>query len=46
MLCNAAATFQQCMMDIFYNMEKDFVELLMDDFSIFGNSFSMCLWNP
>ncbi|GJY59794.1 reverse transcriptase domain-containing protein [Tanacetum coccineum] len=37
-LCNARATFQRCMMAIFHDMCKDF----MDDFSIFGNSFDSC----
>ncbi|GJV80400.1 putative nucleotidyltransferase, ribonuclease H, partial [Tanacetum coccineum] len=40
-LCNAPATFQRCMTTIFYNM----VEVFMDDFSVFGNSFDCCLAN-
>ncbi|GKE70164.1 reverse transcriptase domain-containing protein [Tanacetum coccineum] len=38
-LCNAHATFQRCMMAIFHDMFKDFMEVFMDDFSVFGNSF-------
>ncbi|GJW14801.1 reverse transcriptase domain-containing protein [Tanacetum coccineum] len=34
-LCNALATFQRCMPTIFYDMCKDFMEVFMDDFSIF-----------
>ncbi|GJX98082.1 reverse transcriptase domain-containing protein [Tanacetum coccineum] len=44
-LCNALATFQRCMMEIFYNMVEDFMEVFMDDFSILGNSFDCCLAN-
>ncbi|GJX86447.1 reverse transcriptase domain-containing protein [Tanacetum coccineum] len=40
-LCNALATFQRCMMAIFHDMYKDF----MDDLSIFDNSFNSCLIN-
>nr|GEZ81411.1 hypothetical protein [Tanacetum cinerariifolium] len=31
-LCNAPATFQRCMMNIFYDMEEDFMEVFMDEF--------------
>ncbi|GJU29218.1 putative nucleotidyltransferase, ribonuclease H [Tanacetum coccineum] len=44
-LCNAPATFQRCMMVIFHDMVKDFMEVFMDDFSVFGNSFDCCLAN-
>ncbi|GKE15621.1 reverse transcriptase domain-containing protein [Tanacetum coccineum] len=44
-LCNAPATFQRCMLAIFHDMIKEFVEVLMDDFSVFGNSFDTCLNN-
>ncbi|GJS91375.1 reverse transcriptase domain-containing protein [Tanacetum coccineum] len=44
-LCNAPATFQRCMTTIFHDMCKDFMEVLMDDFSVFGNSFETCLNN-
>ncbi|XP_057790992.1 uncharacterized protein LOC131008111 [Salvia miltiorrhiza] len=42
-LCNAPGTFQRCMMSIFAEMIGDFVEIFMDDFSVFGNSYSDCL---
>nr|GEU99233.1 retroelement Pol polyprotein-like [Tanacetum cinerariifolium] len=42
-LCNAPCTFQRCMMAIFHDMIEQTMEVFMDDFSIFGNSFSMCL---
>ncbi|GJV68287.1 reverse transcriptase domain-containing protein [Tanacetum coccineum] len=42
-LCNAPSTFQRCMMAIF-QIEKT-MEVFMDDFSVFGNSFSTCLSN-
>lgn len=44
-LCNAPATFQRCMMAIFTEMVKQFVEVFMDDFSVFGDSFELCLEN-
>ncbi|GJT85710.1 reverse transcriptase domain-containing protein [Tanacetum coccineum] len=44
-LCNAPVTFQRCMIAIFHDMCKDFMEVFMDDFSIFGNSFNSCLNN-
>nr|GFA00253.1 reverse transcriptase domain-containing protein [Tanacetum cinerariifolium] len=42
-LCNALGTFQRCMLAIFYDMVKKTMEVFMDDFSIFGNSFENCL---
>nr|GEW07541.1 DNA-directed DNA polymerase [Tanacetum cinerariifolium] len=42
-LCNAPGTFQRCMMAIFHDMIKKTMEVFMDDFSVFGNSFSSCL---
>ncbi|GJX52884.1 reverse transcriptase domain-containing protein, partial [Tanacetum coccineum] len=44
-LCNAPATFQRCMTSIFHEMVDDFMEVFMDDFSVFGNSFDCCLAN-
>ncbi|GJT74898.1 reverse transcriptase domain-containing protein [Tanacetum coccineum] len=35
-LCNAPATFQRCMTAIFHDMMEDFMEVFMDDFSMFG----------
>ncbi|GJX88061.1 reverse transcriptase domain-containing protein, partial [Tanacetum coccineum] len=42
-LCNASGTFQRCMLAIFHDMIKKMMEVFMDDFSIFGNSFGNCL---
>nr|GEW55543.1 reverse transcriptase domain-containing protein [Tanacetum cinerariifolium] len=42
-LCNAPGTFQRCMMAIFYDMIEKTMEVFMDDFSVFGNSFQNCL---
>nr|GEX91691.1 reverse transcriptase domain-containing protein [Tanacetum cinerariifolium] len=42
-LCNAPGTFQKCMMAIFHDMIKKTMEVFMDDFSDFGNSFQSCL---
>nr|XP_009618043.1 uncharacterized protein LOC104110286 [Nicotiana tomentosiformis] len=44
-LCNAPAIFQGCMMAIFTDMVELFVEVFMDDFSVFGPSFDECLTN-
>ncbi|GJY76849.1 reverse transcriptase domain-containing protein, partial [Tanacetum coccineum] len=42
-LCNAPGTFQRCMVAIFHDMIEKTMEVFMDDFSIFGDSFSSCL---
>ncbi|GJR93909.1 reverse transcriptase domain-containing protein [Tanacetum coccineum] len=42
-LCNAPGTFQRCMVAIFHNMIEKTMEVFMDDFSVFGDSFSSCL---
>jgi hypothetical protein len=39
-LCNAPATFQRY---IFSDMVERFLEVFMDDFSVFGSSFEECL---
>nr|GEU66630.1 DNA-directed DNA polymerase [Tanacetum cinerariifolium] len=44
-LCNAPATFQRCMLAIFHDMIEESVEVLMDNFSIFGNYLDNCLNN-
>nr|GEW34256.1 RNA-directed DNA polymerase homolog [Tanacetum cinerariifolium] len=33
-LCNASATFQRCMTAIFHDMVDNFMEVIMDDFSV------------
>ena len=44
-LCNAPGTFQRCMMGIFSDMIEIILEIFMDDFSVFGDSFENCLEN-
>ena len=44
-LCNAPGTFQRCMMGIFSDMIEIILEIFMDDFSVFGDSFESCLEN-
>ncbi|GJZ32342.1 reverse transcriptase domain-containing protein [Tanacetum coccineum] len=44
-LCNAPTTFQRCMLEIFHDMIEESVEVFMDDFSVFGNSFDTYLNN-
>ncbi|GJV69159.1 reverse transcriptase domain-containing protein [Tanacetum coccineum] len=42
---NALGTFQRCMMAIFHDMIEKTMEVFMDDFSVFGDSFDSCLSN-
>nr|GEZ17340.1 reverse transcriptase domain-containing protein [Tanacetum cinerariifolium] len=42
-LCNAPGTFQRCMMAIFHDMIEETMEVFMNDFLVFGDSFSSCL---
>ncbi|GJW91669.1 reverse transcriptase domain-containing protein [Tanacetum coccineum] len=42
-LCNAPGTFQRCLMAIFHDMIKKTMEVFMDDFLFFGNTFGNCL---
>lgn len=44
-LCNALGTFQQCMMAIFSKFLEESMKIFMDDFSVFGNLFYVCLAN-
>ena len=44
-LCNAPGTFQRCMMGIFSDMIELILEIFMDDFSDFGDSYEGCLEN-
>nr|GEZ35930.1 reverse transcriptase domain-containing protein [Tanacetum cinerariifolium] len=37
------STFQRCMLAIFHDMVEKTMEVSMDDFSVFGNSFKNCL---
>nr|GFB87735.1 reverse transcriptase domain-containing protein [Tanacetum cinerariifolium] len=41
-LGNAPGTFQRCMLAIFHGMVEKMMEVFMDDFSVFGNSFENC----
>ena len=44
-LCNAPATFQRCMMSLFSDFVERFLEVFMDDFSVYGSDFDTCLGN-
>ena len=44
-LCNAPATFQRCMTAIFDDLLEDIMEVFMDDFSVYGDSFDLCFRN-
>ncbi|GJS85921.1 reverse transcriptase domain-containing protein [Tanacetum coccineum] len=42
-LCNAPGMFQRCMMAIFHDMIEEKIEVFLDDFLVFRDSFSSCL---
>ena len=44
-LCNAPATFQQCMLSIFSYLVERIMEVYMDDITVYGGSFEECLIN-
>ncbi|RDX88698.1 Retrovirus-related Pol polyprotein from transposon 17.6, partial [Mucuna pruriens] len=44
-LCNAPSTFQCCMMSIFSDLLQDYMEVFMDDFTVYADSFEACLSN-
>ena len=44
-LCNGHGTFQRCMMGIFSDMIEIILEIFMDYFSVFGDSYEGCLEN-
>ncbi|RDX67057.1 Retrovirus-related Pol polyprotein from transposon 17.6, partial [Mucuna pruriens] len=41
-LCNAPSTFQRCMTSIFLDLLQDCMEVFMDDFTVYANSFDAC----
>nr|GEW52734.1 retrovirus-related Pol polyprotein from transposon 17.6 [Tanacetum cinerariifolium] len=44
-LCNAPATFQRSIISIFQDMLETSMEVFMNDFLVFGDSFDSCLNN-
>ena len=42
-LCNTPSTFQRCMMSIFSDLIENCMEVFMDDFSVYGDSFNLFL---
>jgi hypothetical protein len=44
-LCNAPASFQRCMMAIFFNLIEKVMVMFMDDFSVYDKTFEDCLAN-
>ncbi|RDY06824.1 Retrovirus-related Pol polyprotein from transposon 17.6, partial [Mucuna pruriens] len=44
-LCNAPSTFQRCMTSIFLDLLQGCMEVFMDDFTVYANSFDACLEN-
>jgi len=43
--CNAPATFQRCMLAIFFKYVKNIMEVFMDNLSVYGATFDVCLKN-
>lgn len=39
LLCNAPTIFQRCMKSIFSYIMEDTIEVVIDDFSVLGDSF-------
>ena len=44
-LCNAPATFQRAVLGIFSDLIHDCVEVYIDDFTVYGNTFEEALTN-
>ena len=44
-LCNALATFQRCMVTIFSDYIEHIMEVFVDDFTVYGDSFDNCFHN-
>jgi hypothetical protein len=44
-LCNAPATFQRAILGIFVDLIHDCVEVYMDDFTVYGNTYQEALEN-
>ncbi|RDX88818.1 Retrovirus-related Pol polyprotein from transposon 17.6, partial [Mucuna pruriens] len=44
-LCNAPSTFQRCMTSIFSDLLQKCMEVFMDDFTVYVDSFEACLSN-
>ena len=44
-LCNTPATFQRCMISIFFDLVEKCMEIFIDDFSVFECSFDNRLTN-
>ena len=44
-LCNAPATFQRCMLNIFSDLVERIMEVCMDDITVYGGRFEKCLIN-
>ena len=44
-LSNTPTTFQRCMISIFSEYIEKIIEVFMDDFSVYGDSFDECFDN-
>ncbi|RDX64315.1 Retrovirus-related Pol polyprotein from transposon 17.6, partial [Mucuna pruriens] len=44
-LCNVPSTFKRCMTSIFSDLLQDYMEVFMEDFTMYADSFDACLDN-
>ncbi|RDX98028.1 Retrovirus-related Pol polyprotein from transposon 17.6, partial [Mucuna pruriens] len=44
-LCNAPSTFRRCMLSIFSDLLEECMEVFMNDFMVYANTFEACLGN-
>ncbi|RDX74450.1 Retrovirus-related Pol polyprotein, partial [Mucuna pruriens] len=44
-MCNTPSTFQRCMTSIFSDLLQECMEVFMDDFTVYADSFYTCLEN-
>ncbi|RDY11968.1 Retrovirus-related Pol polyprotein, partial [Mucuna pruriens] len=44
-LCNAPSMFHRCMLSIFSDLLEDCIEVFMDDFTVYADTFNACLGN-
>ncbi|RDY02257.1 Retrovirus-related Pol polyprotein from transposon 17.6, partial [Mucuna pruriens] len=42
-LCNPPSTIQRCMLSIFLDLLEEYMEVFMDDFMVYTNTFEACL---
>jgi hypothetical protein len=43
-LCNAAASFQECILNIFKDYVENIMEVLLNNFMVYGSTFDKCIY--